>query len=490
MTKTSNVKHYVSLIIAGLFMFGFGKVVPPFAGITEIGVSMIGIFLGVLIAALATGETFWPSLFGLIAMITCEYSTAGELLATWFGNATIQQIIWVMALAGAVTESGAVNVLARKVFRIRALQGHPMRLVFAILFAALIAAALVSSPTTIILLFYPMLDGICDMCNVKKDSDLKRELLLGIYIAAMGAYILPFKGVHLSSIAIISGIMEQSGLTFNSGIYLAGSTAVIVLFVIVYIILMRFVWKTDVTPLKDFDVDKMGLKEEDFKMTGRQKVLLGFMLVGILFLIMTLFFPKGSVVFAVYAKYGSTWIWIILFAILCAMRTKEGKPYINGVKLLQSRTMWGIVAVAGCFTICGSAIASDDLGIKAAIANGLSPILGNASWPIMVILCVVAATVFTNFTNGMPISFTINAVCIPLACSMELTGSGNATVLGIATILSSMAALLTPSAIAYAPLLHEREEINNKFMFTKGAVTVVAYIVVACLICIPLGYMA
>ena len=102
------------------------------------------------------------------------------------------------------------------------------------------------------------------------------------------------------------------------------------------------------------------------------------------------------------------------------MRDKEGKPYIDGIKLLQSKTMWGIIAVAGCFTICGAAIASDDLGIKAAISTGLGPILNNASWPVLVILCVVVSTVFTNFTNGMPVSFTINAICIPLACTLQM----------------------------------------------------------------------
>ena len=137
---------------------------------------------------------------------------------------------------------------------------------------------------------------------------------------------------------------------------------------------------------------------------------------------------------------------------------------------------------------CGSAIASDDLGIKAAIATVLGPILGNASWPIMVILCVAVSTIFTNFTNGMPVSFTINAICIPLACTMQMEGRGNATILGVATILASMCAFLTNGAIAYAPILLGREEMTSKFIFTKGVVTNILFIVLASLICIVGGY--
>lgn len=483
-----NTKFYIWAAISLCFIFLFGQVVQPFAGITDMGINVLGVFFGVLIATIVTGETFWPAVMGLFGLVICGYQTSNALLATWFGNVTIQQIIWVMALTGAVTESGAVDVLARKVLKIKALRGHPIRFITALFITVLVCAALVSSPTTMLLLWYPIIDTICETCGIKKDSDLKRELLLGIYIAAMGAYVLPFKGVHLSSIAIISGIMESSGLKFDNSLYLLVATLVVLAFVLAYIAFMCFVWKTDLTALKEFDPDKLGLKESDLKMNGRQKILLGFMLFGILFLLASMVLPKESAIFALYNKVGSTWIWIALFGILCIMRDKEGKPFINGVKLLQSKTMWGIVAVAGCFTICGSAIASDDLGIKAAIAEFLSPILGNASWPIMVILCVAISTIFTNLTNGMPVSFTINAVCIPLACSMQIAGGGNATVLGVATILSAMCAFMTNGAIAYAPIMLGREEMTNKFIFTKGLVTNVIYIVVASLICIVAGY--
>lgn len=487
-SKSKNVGHYVTVLIVLGFIFLFGRIVPEFGGITPVGVSVLGIFIGVLVATMVTGETFWPAMLGLVGLIVCDYASAGELLELWFGNTTIQQIIWVMALTGAVTESGAVNVLARKILKIRALENHPMRLVMTLFIAVLICSALVSSPTTMLLLWYPILDGICDMCGVEKNSDLKRELLLGIYIAAMGAYVLPFKGVHLSSIAIISGIMESSGLAFNSGAYLIVATVVVFAVVIVYALFMRFVWKTDLTPLKEFKQEKLKMTGEDVKMTKKQIVLLGFMIFGILFLLVSMVLPQTSAVYSLYNKIGSTWIWIILFTLLCVIRDKEGHAYINGVKLLQQKTMWGIVAVAGCFTILGSGIASDELGIKTAISELLSPVLGNASWPVMVILCVVISVVFTNFTNGMPVSFTINAVCIPLACTFQMEGTGNATILGVATILASMCAFLTNGAIAYAPVMLGREEMTTRFMFTKGVVTAVIFMVVASLICIVAGY--
>ncbi len=393
-----------------------------------------------------------------------------------------------MALTGAVTESGAVNVLGRKVLKIKALKGHPMRLIMGLFLTVLVCSALVSSPTTMLLLWYPILDGICEMCGIDKKSDLKRQLLLGVYIATMGAYVLPFKGVHLSSIAIIGGIMKSGGLAFDNTVYLIVATLSVLVLIIAYALFIKFVWKTDLTPLKSFDVEKMGFKAEDLKLTGKQKTLLGFLIFGIVFLLVSMVLPAKSPVTTFYNKIGSTWIWIVLYAILCVMRDKSGKPFIDGVKLLQSKTMWGIVAVAGCFTIAGGAIASDDLGIKTAIANGLGPILNNASWPILVILCVTVSTVFTNFTNGMPVSFTINAICIPLAITLQKAGAGNATILGTATILSSMCAFITNGAIAYAPIMLGREEMTQKFIWTKGVVTTILFMVLTSVLCIVFGY--
>lgn len=485
--NNKNTSYFIWSGISLAFMFLF-RFIPPFAGITEVGVGILGIFLGVLIATITTGETFWPAVMGLFAMILCGFSTSGDLLKTWFGDTTIQQIIWVMAFTGAVTESGAVNVLARKMLKIKWLQGHPYRLVYTIFFTVLICSALVSSPTAMLLLWYPILDGVCETCGVKKDSDLKRELLLGVYISAMGAYVLPFKGVHLSSLAIISGIMQANGLDFNNGLYLGLATLIVGGFVFIYGMFMKFVWKTDVKCLEDFSYDALGFKEGDTRFTKKQAILLSFMVFGIIFLIISLVLPKKSAIMTFYNKVGTTWVWIFLYAVLCVMRDPDGKPFINGVKLLQSKTMWGIVAVAGCFTICGRAIAGDALGIKAFISQILSPILGNASWPIMVFFVVVISTVFTNFTNGMPVSFTINAICIPLACTMQISGVGNATALGCVATLSGMCAFLTNGAIAYAPLLLGREEMTKKFIFSKGIVTNIIFIILATVVAILAGY--
>ena len=245
MAKSKNTSYYIWCAVSLCFMFLFRVIVPPFAGITPEGITVLGVFFGVLIATVATGETFWPAALGLFALVWGQFAKGSALLGTWFGDTTIQQIIWVMALTGAVTDSGAVNVLARKMMKLKVMRGNPVRFLAIYFLLVMVCAALVSSPTTIILLFFPIVDSIAEVCEIKEDSDLKRELLLGTYISAMGAYVLPFKGIHLSSIALINGILEANGLSFNNGAYLVTATLVVMLFVAGFIAFIRFVWKTD-----------------------------------------------------------------------------------------------------------------------------------------------------------------------------------------------------------------------------------------------------
>ena len=80
--RGKNVKYYICVAISLCFIFLFGKLVQPFAGITPVGISILGIFFGVLIATIVTGETFWPALLGLFGMIVCDFTTAGDLLKT------------------------------------------------------------------------------------------------------------------------------------------------------------------------------------------------------------------------------------------------------------------------------------------------------------------------------------------------------------------------------------------------------------------------
>ncbi len=87
--RKSNAKHYLWVLISLCFIFLFGEIVPPFAGIKPVGMGILGVFFGVLIATITTNEVFWPAVFGLFGMVMCGYLTPAAMLSTWFGNTVI-----------------------------------------------------------------------------------------------------------------------------------------------------------------------------------------------------------------------------------------------------------------------------------------------------------------------------------------------------------------------------------------------------------------
>ena len=81
-----------SIIIIAIMLFvGF---LPPFGMITELGMRILGIFLGCIIGW-CMGHMIWPSILGLILVGLTDYSTVNEVLSVGLGYTTF----WLVGFA-------------------------------------------------------------------------------------------------------------------------------------------------------------------------------------------------------------------------------------------------------------------------------------------------------------------------------------------------------------------------------------------------------
>ena len=67
---------YGHIVITLLLMFGFGQL-PAVGTITPLGMKLLGIFLGLIYAWSAT-SLLWPSLLGIVAVISTGMYSAKE----------------------------------------------------------------------------------------------------------------------------------------------------------------------------------------------------------------------------------------------------------------------------------------------------------------------------------------------------------------------------------------------------------------------------
>ena len=78
-TKSKNIAWYIHTVIVLFLMFGFGYIVPPIGSITQMGMHVLGVFLGLLWGWIAI-EILWPSVLGCIAFgMTGYIDSTGSL---------------------------------------------------------------------------------------------------------------------------------------------------------------------------------------------------------------------------------------------------------------------------------------------------------------------------------------------------------------------------------------------------------------------------
>ena len=145
-------------------MFGFGYL-PPIGAITETGMQIVGIFLG-LIWLWSTVEVIWPSILGIIALGMSDYCSMTDAIKNALGESTIWQLFMVMVLIVGINESGCG------------------------VFIGFLATAMLG---------WSILYNVMEQAGYKKGDKFYPLATIGVYLAAsIGSTVLPFKGVKLS----------------------------------------------------------------------------------------------------------------------------------------------------------------------------------------------------------------------------------------------------------------------------------------------------
>ena len=485
--KKFNPKYTILTVFSLFMMFGFGLVVKPWSTVTELGVAILGIYIGVLVMLVCTKEAIWPPLLGLVALVFHGYDTSANVLKAWMGNATLVMVRFVWAICGALRDTKAPFVLANKLMSLKINKGHPRIFLF-ILFLVTTLLSMLTTGTASILMMYQVAEGVVEAAGYDKDSDEYRFILMGIYVSNIGSYVLPFKGVHLSTLAIATGIMATYGIELNQAQYLFSTTCTVVVFLILYVLSMTTIFKCNLKPLAELDANKLNVGGQGTKFNFRQKIFLGAFVVGVILLFLNSFLPNGSALKAFLGKFGNTWIWIIIFGILAVPHTKEGKPFMDSGKYLKETIMWGTLLMIACINICGQAMSADKYGIKQWLLEVLTPVLGNMSFVVMVIVATVFCCTLTQFLNGAPIAYILNTILIPFACVNQLAGDGNATAVCSTITYCCFFAFITPAASSLAPLITGHPSMTSKFLWTKGWFFTLVWAIIACVFFILFGF--
>ena len=188
----SGVKYYIHCIIGILIMLVF-RFISPFGPVTEVGVKVLGVFLGTMYLWTFV-DTLWPSLFGVLMLGFTGFGSFNGLLSSTFGNPIVIMLFFVIMLTGAITEEGICEYISRWFITRRINNGRPW--VFtAMLLLGVYLLSVLTAPSPTIFIFWPILYSLFAVIGYKEGDRYVTLMLISVVMAAsFGFATTPFKG--------------------------------------------------------------------------------------------------------------------------------------------------------------------------------------------------------------------------------------------------------------------------------------------------------
>ena len=426
-TKKVSLIHYLIVLILA---FGF-RFLPPFAGITELGMGVLGAFLGAIYGWVFI-DLAWPSFIAITATgLSCGMAS---VISGCFGNETFLCMIIAMIAIGPAIHSGAFNWLAMKVLNAKALEGKGFLMIFTIFVVAWLLASANSLLMAIVI--FSFTNAMFKQVGIKKNDKLAIFTYMGIAYAVMrGQILFPFYGtglIYLNAFRAAAPTADLPVLSYMLMMFING-----LIMTTLFIALMKFVFRVDVSPLSNY-------KQEGAvpAATREQKITLAFF---IAFIALNLLANVGPLK-PFLSKFGLTGITFVLGCLMVMLKDSKGNPLSDVEKMMHMNSL-GLAIMIGYVMWLAVNFASAATGIGNAVAMLFMPF---TTLPplVFVIVVMIIALVATNFLNNMMVA----VVCLPFMINFtSLIGMEPMASVVLMFIITEFA-LCTPAASPIAAL--------------------------------------
>lgn len=479
-----NLKMLIHSAIGIAFMILF-PLLPPFEPITEVGMRILGIFIG-MVYLWSTLSSIWPSLLGIILMglsgIVEQTGYAGikEVALQAFGAETVLVVLLSMVLFGAVEYVGCTQYLARWFLTRKVINGRPYMFMFVFFLASFFLSGL-TSPIASLLILWPIAVQFLEEFGIEKCDKAYPVFIVGVYLAATLAQpMFPFKGAAL----VITGAFTKiTGTEVNYLAYVSLNIIMSLLMLIVYMLWIKIVIRPNLTGLKNVNI-------EHFKKTPlppmnlQQKLFMGFVFVYVLLLLAPSFIPLSVPGIALLKKLGTLGVTAICIVILMVFPIK-GKPALPFKAVASKNFNWDVFFLVAAAIYGANAVSNDATGIKPFLVNFLQPLLGDKPQIIFLFLILGFALITTNFANNAGMAVVLLPIIMVFA---DQYPGVHMLPISMTVCMMVFVAILTPAASPYAGMMHARKDLVSFSDIIKiGAPMCVAALILYVVIGYPLA---
>ena len=471
-----DVAYFINSAVCLLIMFGFGQL-PAVEPITHLGMTVIGIFLGLLYGWIFIG-IIWPSLAGLLALMLVGGMAPVKLLNSSFGDPIVTMMFFIFIFCATINYYGLSKWITLKCITIKFVTGRPWAFTLVFLLSIFLLGALTSaSPAAII--GWSILYAVCDLCGYKKGDAYPTMMVFGtVFAAQVGMSIIPFKQVPL---AVLGAYQNMTGLTLNYGSYMVLASVICISCALVFILIGKYVYKPDMSKLEHLDANKLA-EGESLNLTKHQKAVLVFLIALVVMLLIPGFLPATNPIAAFLKAIGNTGVCILLVTVMCFLKI-DGKSLLPFKKMVDDGIQWGIILLLAVVQPLSTLMTSADSGITPALMNLLGPIFMGKSPAFFIVVIGLIAAVVTNFMNNGAIGIALMPFVYTYCTASGIDPSMSVFIV----VMSVHLAFLTPAASSSAALLHGNEWGNTKAIWSTSPLVILSSWAVITVITLTLG---
>lgn len=443
--KKTSKAFIVHSLIGVLIMVGFRYLPISLPEVTEVGIEIIGIFIGTLYLW-TTVDPLWGSLISIGLIGLSGYSSMNQVLAECFGSPVVVQVLFLMIIVGALIENKITLYIGRFFLTRKVVEGRPWVFTFVLMLGTFLMSAFVS-PWAPIFLFWPVLYDIFAEIGYTRDDTYPKIMIVFVVMATLlGFPVPPFMNNGLALLSNYRNITNNT-VYINDALYMILTIATNLVMMIAMVLFAKYILKPDVSKVKEIKVDM--LKRNPLpKMDLKQKTLVaGFVVLIILFLAPTLCPDIALCQTIQKSSYGLA---LLVVGALSAIKI-EGKPLMDYPAIMGKHVGWSSYFLVACAILIGNVITNDATGITQFLNFVLAPLFGGMSVLTFTIFVLLVAVIFTNLCN----SLVIGMILQPIISSYCLTTGANAAPIVCVMISFVLAsAACTPAASPFATILH------------------------------------
>jgi len=475
--KPVKMSYWIHAIVFIILTIGIGML-PPFGQITEYGMDILGLFVGLIY-----GWTFigflWPSLFGLIVLGMTNYAAdVTTAIASGFGYSLVWQVFFMMLFAEIMNQLGLTEYLGFWLISRKICIGRPWLFTFILFTAAWILGG-ITSPYATAFMLWSVLYQIFEKVGFEKQSGYVSYSIAGImFLAAMACMVFPFEPYP----SVVLGLCAGAGATelpFVPWLILGVSTAVALS--LLYLALGKFAFRFDLTALAEAGDIYNSYRSR--KVTAENKIAMVILCSFIFVLVMIGILPGSIPIIAFLKRINLLGLALFAICIVLVWRKKDGSPLLRFSDLTKGLS-WEIVVMFAVTLPIGTAMESADTGIMATVLTALTPMFGKFSPMLFIIFCIIVLGAITQVAHNLVLTMTFT----PMLAAMALNYGLDPLLVGFLLVTIFQCASATPAASAQsAAVFANAEWVGQKYAYLSGtAFAIISMIVLVC-IAYPLG---